>query len=406
MIKLIILILLFIGIQLHGQQMVNPSSGNSDRSGAIVVSRDTIVCTNSPIGYGDEMEFSSSKENTKSFEKEHNTIWYKIIPKKSCTFSFKLYPNKIEDDYDFMFLECDSICNENSKLKTLRTNISRNNKSIGSKTGMDETGQAQWVGEGPGNSFSKSVKVKAGWVYFLVIDNVYKNGEGHKIIINYSHCKEISIKNDSPKLVLKINDKESHKLVDARVVLIKKNYPEADDTIVNKKGQIIISALDVNYYYDIFVTGDSVLAFKDEFKVYPEDSIISKTINLQRIEPGKKIILDHIYFRGGSAQFLRKSFPAMKNLLFIMKENPNLEIEIQGYVNVPKNTVKKQKEAYYQNLSEARAMAVRDYLIKRGISDNRLTYKGFGYSNMLYPYAKTEEEMQQNRRVEILIKKM
>ena len=403
--NLIILLLVF-GIQSMGQQRVIPSRFHADKTGALLITHDTVICTKTPVGYGKLMEFSASKKDKKSFEKEHNTIWYKIVPKKTCEFSFTIYPDKINDDYDFVLLECDSLCTKNSKLKTIRSNISRNDKTMGSQTGLLENSQAHWVGEGPGNPFSKSVKVKAGRVYYLVVDNVYKNGGGHKIIFHYFLCEDIPTQNFQPKLMLKIVDKENHKLIDSKVLLIKNNYPGADDTLVNRTGQIIISALEENYYYDIYVKADSCLAYKEEFKVYPEDSILSKTIELQKIKIGQKVILDDIYFRGGSADFLRKSFPALKNLLFILKENPNLEIEIQGHVNLPHNATKKYKESYYQNLSEARAMAVRDYLVKRGISDNRLNYKGFGYSRMLFPNAKIEREMQQNRRVEILIKKM
>jgi len=404
--KLIIAVFLLLSITTYGQQKVNPTFAKADRAGAVMVLNDTIICLKSPEGFGNTMEFSAPKTSKKSFEKEHNTLWYKIVPKKSCEFSFTLFPDKIEDDYDFILLECDSLCPNNSKLKTIRSNISRNDKNKGSQTGMKENSEAHWVGEGVGSSFSKSAKLKAGRVYFLVVDNVYKEGGGHRIILHYSNCEETQIISQKPKIVLKIENKETHKLIDARVLIIKKNYPESDDTIVNQKGQIIISALEENFFYDLFITADSCLAYKDEFKVYPEDSILNKSIALQKIEPGKKVIVDNIYFRGGTADFLRKSYPALKNLLFIMKENPKLEIEIQGHVNVPRNSTKKHKENYYQTLSEARALAVLDYLIKRGVASNRLKYKGFGYSAMLFPYAQSEKEMQQNRRVEILIKKM
>ena len=404
--KLIIVIFLFAGLLSQEQQKVIPTTLMADRTGAVLVISDTIICMKSPAGFGNKMEFSAPKTSKKSFEKEHNTIWYKIIPAKTCDLSFVLYPDRIEDDYDFILLKCDSLCGKNPKLKTLRSNISRNNKKIGSRTGMLENGISQWVGEGPGNSFSKTARLKAGNTYYLVVDNVYENGGGHQLIFTYSNCTEPPVVKQEPKIVLKIEDKEKHNLLDARVILIKKNYPEADDTIVNKTGQIIISALEDDFFYDLIVTADSCLAYRDEFKVYADDSIISKTVELQKIEPGKKIIVDNIYFRGGTADFLRKSYPALKNLLFIMKENAKLEIEIQGYVNVPLNSTKNHKEIYYQNLSDARALAVYDYLVKRGIDSNRLSYKGFGYSSMLYPYAETEEEMQKNRRVEILIKKM
>jgi hypothetical protein len=49
-------------------------------------------------------------------------------------------------------------------------------------------------------------------------------------------------------------------------------------------------------------------------------------------------------------------------------------------------------------LSQARAQAVVDYLISKGISTNRLIAKGWGKANPVVPNATSEEEHQLNRR--------
>ena len=53
-------------------------------------------------------------------------------------------------------------------------------------------------------------------------------------------------------------------------------------------------------------------------------------------------------------------------------------------------------------LSTARAKAVVDYLIKKGISPSRLTYKGYAYSQPVAPN-KTAKGRAQNRRVEFKV---
>ena len=53
------------------------------------------------------------------------------------------------------------------------------------------------------------------------------------------------------------------------------------------------------------------------------------------------------------------------------------------------------------NLSVARAKAVYDYLTEEGIIPERMTYNGYGATRMLYPDARSEDKMKQNRRVEI-----
>ena len=78
----------------------------------------------------------------------------------------------------------------------------------------------------------------------------------------------------------------------------------------------------------------------------------------------------------------------------IMKDNPSLRIEIQGH------TDNKGTAAYNQGLSERRAKAAMDYIVKKGIDKGRLTAKGFGFSN---PAASndTPEGRAENRRVEL-----
>ena len=63
-------------------------------------------------------------------------------------------------------------------------------------------------------------------------------------------------------------------------------------------------------------------------------------------------------------------------------------------------------ETYNQKLSMRRAQSVKAYLVSKGISQGRLSWKGFGFSQPVIKGAKTEEEHQQNRRTEIKILKI
>ena len=54
-------------------------------------------------------------------------------------------------------------------------------------------------------------------------------------------------------------------------------------------------------------------------------------------------------------------------------------------------------------VSENRAIAIANYLIKNNINEDRVISKGFNCSRMLYPSMKTPWEQMMNRRVEILV---
>jgi outer membrane protein OmpA-like peptidoglycan-associated protein len=56
------------------------------------------------------------------------------------------------------------------------------------------------------------------------------------------------------------------------------------------------------------------------------------------------------------------------------------------------------------NVSTARARAIYNYLIRSKIDRMRMTFKGYGTSKPIHPIPeKTEQEENENRRVEILI---
>ncbi|MEI6854382.1 MAG: OmpA family protein, partial [Bacteroidota bacterium] len=60
------------------------------------------------------------------------------------------------------------------------------------------------------------------------------------------------------------------------------------------------------------------------------------------------------------------------------------------------------KENDNQLLSEARAKAVMDYFVRKGINPTRLTYKGYGSTQPIAPNT-TDEGRAKNRRVEMKV---
>ncbi|MBN2745370.1 MAG: OmpA family protein [Bacteroidales bacterium] len=380
-------------------QIVFPNENNGDKSGAILVLEDSIYCKSSPNGFGNIQEIAASRTDSSQLEKEHNSVWYKIIAKEDGLMEFVIIPEQIMDDYDFMLFLYDS---KTKTTQAVRVNKARNNTNQKSQTGLRKKVTRNFVGEGPGDGFSAAQEVKKGQVFYLLIDNVYSGGKGHSLIFSWEFKNQIPEK-QGYNLSLLIKDKETDKPMEADVAFIRRNYAKADDTVFMGKGFHFFLPMDSGATYIIKAKADSFLIAQNEFKVYQSDTFKEVVIPLQRVSIGKIITLENIYFGGGSAVMLRKSLNSVKELAQTLEDNPTLQIEIQGHVNQPFNQTKRNKESYYQDLSEARAKAVYDYLIKRKIDPSRLSYKGFGYSKMIFPYAKNPTEEQQNRRVEILV---
>lgn len=112
---------------------------------------------------------------------------------------------------------------------------------------------------------------------------------------------------------------------------------------------------------------------------------------------GDKLILKNLYFYNRSGILRPESKPTLEELLNVLKSNPKLKIEIQGHICC-------QEGKDIEDTAKERAITVYNYLINKGIDKIRLSYKSFGSKNPIHKIPeKTEEERNENRRVEIQI---
>lgn len=111
---------------------------------------------------------------------------------------------------------------------------------------------------------------------------------------------------------------------------------------------------------------------------------------------GSGFILRHVYFNTGKAELKPQGNAELDTLKNIMADYPSLKIELVGHTDDIGN------ETANQQLSEKRAKAVVDYLVKNGIAADRLTYRGAGESE---PYLPNDSENNRllNRRTEAKI---
>jgi outer membrane protein OmpA-like peptidoglycan-associated protein len=128
-----------------------------------------------------------------------------------------------------------------------------------------------------------------------------------------------------------------------------------------------------------------------------EEGAFSYQITL-KYEAPKTFDLKGLQFDSGSANIKPASVGRVNNLFTALKEIPTLEIEIVGHTD----NVGKPEEN--QKLSEARANAVKDYLVKKGIAANRITTKGFGDTQPVSSNT-TDKGRADNRRIAVNITK-
>jgi OmpA-OmpF porin, OOP family len=102
----------------------------------------------------------------------------------------------------------------------------------------------------------------------------------------------------------------------------------------------------------------------------------------------------NVFFATGSAKLLPKSYKALDEAIKLLKEDESLMVDIDGHTDASGKADKN------QTLSEARAEAVKAYLVSKGIADSRLKATGYGSEK---PVAdnKTAAGKAKNRRTEM-----
>ena len=147
--------------------------------------------------------------------------------------------------------------------------------------------------------------------------------------------------------------------------------------------------------YDIFykLYGDTIKYKKIDVPGGDHKMTYSFTM---KYDPPKVYSLKNVFFETGLSTLRKESFPALNELVAALKSKPTLVIEIAGHtdnVGTAESNLK---------LSNDRANAVRDYLVKNGIAPKSLTAKGYGETQPVAPNDNPDGR-QQNRRTEVRI---
>lgn len=151
--------------------------------------------------------------------------------------------------------------------------------------------------------------------------------------------------------------------------------------------------------YSLTVTHPGYLFYSQHFAL-SEIKEASKpyilTIQLQKIKKDNAVILNNIFFETGSYVLLDRSVSELDRLVELLKNNPTLKIKISGH------TDNQGDDKMNILLSENRANAVVEFLIKAGISPSRLSSSGYG-KTMPIDTNDTDEGRAKNRRTEFKV---
>lgn len=146
--------------------------------------------------------------------------------------------------------------------------------------------------------------------------------------------------------------------------------------------------------YALYVNREGYLFKSLTFNYASEEAKdVEIDIDLVPIAKGATVVLNNIFFETAKWDLQPKSVTELRKLLKLLKENPQLRVEISGHTDDVGS------DAANMELSRKRAQSVVNYLTQNGIDASRLIAKGYGETMPQVPN-NSEENRAKNRRIE------
>jgi hypothetical protein len=197
----------------------------------------------------------------------------------------------------------------------------------------------------------------------------------------------------------KVTDKETGKLLKADYELINLSTNKVTIKSATDDNGNFLVCLPSGFNYGLNVSKTGYLFYSDNFMFEGQHTVMEpfiKRINLSPLKVGEKMQLSNVFYEFDSWELKKESVEELNNLAELLIFNKDLIVEIGGYTDSIGT------RGYNLTLSEKRAISVVNYLISKGISSERLKYKGYGNTSPIGDNI-TSEGRKLNRRTEAKI---
>lgn len=183
-------------------------------------------------------------------------------------------------------------------------------------------------------------------------------------------------------------------------ITIKNEFGEVvNEAISDENGKIKIPLNPISYNF-ITVEKDGYEPFTSKFT---SEKLLNDPIQLKQKKAEiteDAIVIENIFFAFDKDLIKAESELSLNKIVEVLNEYPTMTLTINAH------TDNKGSDKYNLALSQRRAKSTVSYLISKGISKDRLTFKGYGESKPINDCTKcTPEQDQANRRVEFKINK-
>ncbi|MDX2301392.1 MAG: OmpA family protein [Microscillaceae bacterium] len=152
-----------------------------------------------------------------------------------------------------------------------------------------------------------------------------------------------------------------------------------------------------NNNYLVIITGDDFLRIEKQFLLKGDTTLNISAPSIQF----KKWKFEAVEFDENSSEITDKMVKDLNKLVLFLSDHPNLGLKISGH------TDSQGSDTDNMNLSQARADAIKNYIISKGkFKDSRIEAIGYGSRNPIITPEVTEDDRRINRRVEFEIVKL
>lgn len=197
----------------------------------------------------------------------------------------------------------------------------------------------------------------------------------------------------------KVYDKETGRLLSAKYELVDLSTGRLIVKGSTSETGNFLVCLPSGFNYGLNISKQGYLFYSDNFMFEGLHTVAEpyvKKISLNPIKIGEKMQLSNVFYEIDSWELKKESITELNNLADLLSENMSLVMEIGGYTDSTGSA------NYNILLSEKRALSVVTYLINKGISSDRLRFKGYGNTSPIGTND-TSEGRKLNRRTEAKI---